>query len=83
MPIADHIIAPACGQPPCHLWIVRHSKAHPIEFEVSEFNDFCIDMAKSQSVLGFRPEYDIFRIVDDALQFRADGKTRSGCLYPG
>jgi UDP-glucose 4-epimerase len=54
-----------------------------VRFEVSEFNDFSIDMAKSQSVLGFRPEYDIFRIVDDALQFRADGKTRSDCLYPG
>ncbi len=54
-----------------------------VRFEVSEFNDFSIDMAKSQSVLGFRPEYDIFRIVDDALQFRADGITRSGCLYPG
>ena len=45
-----------------------------VRFEVSEFNDFCIDMSKSRSVLGFNPEYDIFRIVDDALQFRADGK---------
>ncbi len=54
-----------------------------VKFEVDEFNDFCIDMSKSRSVLGFNPEYDIFRIVDDALQFRADGKTRSECLYPG
>ncbi len=54
-----------------------------VRFEVGEFHDFCIDMSKSRSVLGFQPEYDIFRIVDDALQFRKDGKTRSGCLYPG
>ena len=54
-----------------------------VHFEVGEFNDFCIDMSKSRSVLGFNPEYDIFRIVDDALQFRAEGKKRSACLYPG
>ena len=54
-----------------------------VRFEVSEFNDFCIEMSKSRSVLGFTPEYDIFRIVDDAIQFRNDGKTRSDCLYPG
>lgn len=54
-----------------------------VRFEVSEFNDFCIEMSKSRSVLGFTPEYDIFRIVDDALAFRAAGKTRSACLYPG
>jgi dTDP-L-rhamnose 4-epimerase len=54
-----------------------------VRFEVGEFNDFCIDMSKSRSVLGFDPECDIFRIVDDALQFRKDGKTRSDCPYPG
>ena len=54
-----------------------------VRFEVGEFHDFCIDMSKSRSVLGLNPQYDIFRIVDDALQFRADGKTRSDCLYPG
>jgi len=54
-----------------------------VRFEVGEFNDFCIDMSKSRSVLGLNPQYDIFRIVDDALQFRKDGRERSGCLYPG
>ena len=54
-----------------------------VRFEVGEFHDFCIDMAKSRSMLGFNPQYDIFRIVDDALQFRKDGKTRTECLYPG
>ena len=54
-----------------------------VEFEVSEFNDFCIDMSKSRSVLGLNPEYDIFRIIDDAIAFRKAGKTRTTCLYPG
>ena len=54
-----------------------------VEFEVSEFNDFCIDMSKSRSVLGLNPEYDICRIVDDAVEFRKAGGQRSECLYPG
>ena len=54
-----------------------------VRFEVSEFNDFCIDMTKSRSVLGLNPEYDIFRIIDDAIGFRKSGKKRGECLYPG
>lgn len=54
-----------------------------VRFEVSEFNDFCIDMSKSRSVLGLNPQYDIFRIVDDAVDFREAGGKRSACLYPG
>ena len=54
-----------------------------VDFEVDEFNDFCIDMTKSRSVLGLNPEYDIFRIIDDAIAFRKAGKKRSDCLYPG
>ncbi len=54
-----------------------------VRFEVSEFHDFRIDMSKSRAVLGLNPEYDIFRIVDDAIRFREAGKERSACLYPG
>ena len=54
-----------------------------LDFEVGEFNDFCIDMSKSRSVLGLDPEYDIFRIIDDAVAFRQAGGQRSTCLYPG
>jgi UDP-glucose 4-epimerase len=64
-------------------YVARKLDLPVVRFEVGEFHDFCIDMHKSRSVLGFHPEYDIFRIVDDALQFRRDGKTRSICLYPG
>ena len=54
-----------------------------VRFEVSEFHDFCIDMSKSRSVLGLNPQYDIFRIVDDAIAFRKAGGKRTICLYPG
>ena len=54
-----------------------------VEFEVSEYHDFTIDMTKSRSVLGFHPEYDIFRIVDDAIAFRKSGKKRTPCKYIG
>ncbi|MDD5598519.1 MAG: NAD(P)-dependent oxidoreductase [Victivallaceae bacterium] len=54
-----------------------------VDFEVSEFNDFQIDMHKSQAILGLKPKYDIFRIIDDAVAFRKAGKKRSMCLYPG
>lgn len=54
-----------------------------VDFVVDEFNDFQIDMHKSQAVLGLKPEYDIFRIIDDAVEFRQTGKKRSMCLYPG
>ena len=54
-----------------------------VEFEVSEYHDFCIDMTKARSVLGLNPEYDIFRVIDDAIAFRKAGKKRSECLYPG
>jgi len=54
-----------------------------VEFEVSEFNDFSIDMTKSRSVLGLHPEYDIFKIVDDAIAFRKAGKKRTPLKYIG
>lgn len=64
-------------------YVARQLDLPVVRFEVSEFHDFCIDMSKSRSVLGFQPQWDIFRIVDDAVRFRKEGKTRSTCLYPG
>ena len=54
-----------------------------VDFVVDEFNDFCIDMKKSRGVLGLDPDYDIFRIVDEAVEFRKAGKARPNNLYPG
>ena len=64
-------------------YVARQLDLPVVRFEVGEFHDFCIDMSKSRSVLGFQPQWDIFRIVDDAVRFRKEGKSRSTCLYPG
>ncbi len=38
--------------------------------------DFCIDTTKARYVLGYKPEYDIFRLIDKAVEFRRLGAQR-------
>jgi len=38
--------------------------------------DFAIDVAKAQYVLGYRPQYDIRGLVDHAIEFRRAGRPR-------
>lgn len=38
--------------------------------------DFCIDTTKARYVLGYRPRYDIFRLIDSAVEFRRQGRQR-------
>jgi len=38
--------------------------------------DFCIDVAKARYVLGYRPKYTIFKLIDQAIEFRQSGKAR-------
>ncbi len=38
--------------------------------------DFCIDTAKARYVLGYRPRYDIFGLIDHAVAFRRSGRQR-------
>jgi nucleoside-diphosphate-sugar epimerase len=38
--------------------------------------DFCIDTTKARYVLGFRPKYDIFGLIDSAVEFRRSGHQR-------
>ncbi len=38
--------------------------------------DFCIDTTRARYVLGYQPRYDIFRLIDQAVQFRRSGTTR-------
>ena len=40
--------------------------------------DFCIDTTKARYVLGYRPQYDIYGLIDKAVEFR-----RSGCRAAG
>jgi nucleoside-diphosphate-sugar epimerase len=39
-------------------------------------HDFCIDTAKARYVLGYKPEFDIYRLIDHAIEFRGSGRQR-------
>jgi UDP-glucose 4-epimerase len=54
-----------------------------VDFELPDYHDFEIDISKARSVLGYRPEYDVFRIVDAAVEFRKSGKARADAKYRG
>lgn len=54
-----------------------------VDFVNLEFHDFCIDLTKSRQVLGYNPQWDIFRIADDAIAFRKAGKIRTDMKYIG
>lgn len=54
-----------------------------VEFEYEEFYDFTINIAKARSVLGYNPQYDIIKIVDEAIAFRKSGKKRTPTKYIG
>ena len=54
-----------------------------VEFECGYFHDFTHSIAKARSVLGYDPQYDITRIIDDALAFRRSGKKRTPLKYIG
>lgn len=45
-----------------------------VKFEYDKFYDFQHSLARSRSILGYNPVYDIFRIVDDAIEFRGQEK---------
>jgi nucleoside-diphosphate-sugar epimerase len=43
--------------------------------------DFCVDTTKARYVLGYQPKYDIFGLIDKAVEFRRGGcarRARSG-----
>ena len=54
-----------------------------VEFAYDTFHDFQIDLNKSRSVLGYNPKYNIFDIIDEAVEFRKAGKKRTYLKYPG
>ena len=54
-----------------------------VEFEFDPFYDFQNSISKARSFLGFDPKYDIFDIIDDAVEFRKAGKKRTPVKYPG
>jgi nucleoside-diphosphate-sugar epimerase len=38
--------------------------------------DFCIDITKAKYQLGYQPKYDIFGLIDHAIEFRRSGRPR-------
>lgn len=54
-----------------------------VEFECDYFHDFTHSIAKARSILGYNPQYDITRIIDDAVAFRQVGKKRTPTKYIG
>ena len=79
-----HIAAPA---PFTYDVLARHVgerlNLSVVEFELDGFHDFEIDISKARAILGYRPEYDIYRMVDAAIEFRASGRARSDAKRPG
>ncbi len=54
-----------------------------VEFELEGFYDFEHTIAKARSILGYNPQYDIHKIVDEAIAFRKAGKKRVETKYVG
>ena len=43
-------------------------------------HDFCIDTTKARYQLGFRPQFDIYQLIDQAVDFRRRGRQRRQAL---
>jgi len=54
-----------------------------VKFEYDKFYDFTHNIAKARSILGYNPQYDIVKIIDDAVEFRKSGKKRHLLKYIG
>jgi UDP-glucose 4-epimerase len=38
--------------------------------------DFCVDTTKARYVLGYKPRFDIFKLIDSGVEFRRAGRER-------
>lgn len=54
-----------------------------VKFKYDKFFDFTHNIAKARSILGYNPQYDITKIIDDAIEFRKSGKKRHSLKYTG
>jgi len=55
-------------------YLSRKTSLPTMRIKVPEAHDFTIDIRKARKVLGYRPQYDIFRIIDDALAYRSKAR---------
>jgi len=64
-------------------YIAKQLNLPVVEFECPEYHDFSHNIAKARSFLGFNPQYDIFRIIDEGIAFRKSGGQRPAVKYFG
>jgi len=57
-------------------YLARKLGIDVLELTDSVGQDFCIDITRAQYVLGFQPQYDIYRLIDAAIAFRQAGQRR-------
>jgi nucleoside-diphosphate-sugar epimerase len=48
-----------------------------VDFELDGFYDFEIHITKARTELGYEPGYDVFRMADEAIEFRRSGGKRT------
>ncbi len=44
-----------------------------VKFTQGTYHDFCININKAKRVLGYNPQYDFRRMLDEAMEFRTKG----------
>ena len=54
-----------------------------VEFECDYFHDFSHNISKARSILGYDPQYDIYKIIDAGVAFRKSGAKRPALKYIG
>jgi len=54
-----------------------------VDFTFDGAYDFAINISKARSVLGYEPQFDVFRMVDAAIAFRESGGERAAVKYMG
>ncbi|MDD2709636.1 MAG: NAD(P)-dependent oxidoreductase [Verrucomicrobiae bacterium] len=54
-----------------------------VEFELEGFHDFSHNISKPRSLLGYDPQYDIFKIIDEGIAFRKAGGKHQEIKYIG
>ncbi len=57
-------------------YAARHLGIETLELVDPVGQDFCVDTTKARYVLGYKPKYDIFSLIDKAIEFRRSGANR-------
>jgi len=64
-------------------YVSQKLSAPVVPFVCKEGFDFAIDINKAKSLLGYKPKFDVFQMIDAAMEYRNSGKKRSALRYKG